>query len=88
MADFDSGLVVPTQVSALRKNGFVLLKGHPCKIVEMTTAKTGKHGGAKAHITGVDIFTEKKCEEIAGTTSNLDVPNIERRDYQVLFFLF
>jgi len=78
--------VVPTQCSALRKNGFVLLKGHPCKIVEMTMAKTGKHGGAKAHITGIDIFTDKKYEEIAGSTQNVDVPNTERKDYQVYDF--
>ena len=76
--------VVPTQCSALRKNGFVLLKGHPCKIVEMTMAKTGKHGGAKAHITGIDIFTDKKYEEIAGSTQNVDVPNTERKDYQLV----
>ena len=48
----DSGAsqTYPQQCSALRKNGHVVIKGHPCKIVEMSTSKTGKHGHAKVRV--------------------------------------
>ena len=46
-----------------------MLKSHPCKIIEFSTAKTGKHGSSKALIVGIDIFTGKKVEESVGTSS-------------------
>ncbi|ODN96461.1 eukaryotic translation initiation factor 5A [Cryptococcus wingfieldii CBS 7118] len=72
------------QCSALRKNGHVVIKGRPCKIIDMSTSKTGKHGHAKVHLVATDIFTGKKLEDISPSTHNMDVPNVTRREYQLL----
>lgn len=79
-----ASLTFPMQCSALRKNGHVVIKGRPCKIVDMSTSKTGKHGHAKVHIIAIDIFTNKKLEDISPSTHNMDVPNVARNEYQLV----
>merc|ERR1712013_494600 len=61
-----------------------MIKGHPCKVAEVSTSKTGKHGHAKAHIVALDIFTSKKYEDLCPTSHNVSVPNVKRTEYQLL----
>ncbi|KAM0132108.1 hypothetical protein ACHAPC_002068 [Botrytis cinerea] len=83
-ADAGASTTFPMQCSALRKNGHVVIKGRPCKIIDMSTSKTGKHGHAKVHLIATDIFTGKKLEELCPSTHNMDVPNVSRIEYQLL----
>ncbi|KAJ5157164.1 uncharacterized protein N7482_008264 [Penicillium canariense] len=82
--DAGASTTFPMQCSALRKNGHVVIKGRPCKIIDMSTSKTGKHGHAKVHLVATDIFTGKKLEDLSPSTHNMDVPHVTRREYQLL----
>merc|ERR1712036_139666 len=82
--DSGAALTYPQQAGELRKGSHVMIKGHPCKVAEVTTSKTGKHGHAKAHIVALDIFTGKKYEDLCPTSHNVEVPFVKRSEYQLL----
>ena len=75
---------IPSQASAIRKGGHVVIKGRPCKVVETSTSKTGKHGHAKVHFVAIDIFTGKKLEDICPSTHNMEVPVVGRKEYTLI----
>merc|ERR1712203_317646 len=81
----DSGaMTFPTSAGSIRKGSHMLIKGFPCKVAEVTTSKTGKHGHAKASITGIDIFTGKKYEDSVPTSHNIDCPNVTKTEYTLI----
>lgn len=77
-------IVYPKQCSALRRSDFAMLKGHPCKIMHMATSKPGKHGHAKIHLIGFDVFDGKKYEEICPSTHKINCPRVEKIGYILL----
>lgn len=74
----------PLSAGSIKKNGYMVFNGRPAKVVDYSTAKTGKHGHAKASITGVDIFNQKKYEDSLPTSHNVEVPIIKRIEWQLL----
>ena len=51
---------IPMEAGQIRKGGYICIKGRACKVVNVTTSKTGKHGHAKCHFVATDIFNGKK----------------------------
>jgi translation initiation factor 5A len=93
MSDDEGGSAVeakegcrPMQASAFRKGTNIILKDKPCKVVEMSTSKTGKHGHAKVNFTGIDIFTGKKYKEIQGSTHPMLTFDANKADWAVMAF--
>ena len=82
----DSGAshTYPMEAGQIRKGGMIMIKGRPCKVVDVTTSKTGKHGHAKCHFVALDIFTNKKMEELQSSSHNCDVPNVTRTEYTLI----
>jgi translation initiation factor 5A len=83
--DSGSAGIEKIQAGCLKIGSLVMIKGHPCKVVSFSTAKTGKHGAAKAMVTGIDIFSSNKYECTFSTGENVDAPVVERKEYTLNF---
>ena len=49
-------------------------KDEPCKIVELTSSKTGKHGHAKISLTATDVAMGRKVERNLRADERVTVP--------------
>ncbi|XP_020259462.1 eukaryotic translation initiation factor 5A-2-like [Asparagus officinalis] len=83
-ADAGASKTYPQQAGTIRKNDYLVIKERPCKAVEVSTSKTGKHSHAKCHFVVIDIFNSKKLEDIVPSSHNCDVPHVNRTDYQLI----
>ena len=83
-ADAGAAEVIPMEAGQIRKGGYIVIKNRPCKVVSVSTSKTGKHGHAKCNFVATDIFTGKKLEDIVPSTHGTTVPNVFRSEYTLL----
>jgi len=72
------------QVRELRVGNYMNIDDEPCKIVEITTSKPGKHGEAKARIVAIGIFDNQKRSVVFPVTHKVQVPIIEKKTAQVI----
>ena len=82
----DSGAAAVQSVEAgqIRKGGYIMIKGNPCKVSDVTSSKTGKHGHAKCHFVAQDIFTGKKMEDLVPASHTTSIPFVKKVEYQCI----
>ncbi|MBN2518012.1 MAG: translation initiation factor IF-5A [Candidatus Altiarchaeota archaeon] len=72
------------EVRELKKGNYIVIDNEPCKIVDMSSSKPGKHGAAKVRIESFGLFDNKKHSLLTTGSDKAEVPIIERRPHQVL----
>lgn len=83
-----TSLTTPIDAHSVKKGTYVMLKGCPCKVVDVKVSKTGKHGHAKCNITGIDVLTSKKCNEVHPGHIVLGAFDLLRREVEVSLVSF
>merc|ERR1711907_723601 len=83
-ADAGSSHTYPMEGGQIRKGGFIMIKGRPCKVSDVSTSKTGKHGHAKCHFVAIDIFTGKKMEDLVPSSHTTSVPFVKKEEFQCI----
>ena len=73
-----------TDSNRLKPGSLVMVKGNPCKVTDVSTAKPGKHGSAKVIIKAKDILTMKQYECTFHAGDMIDAPIVKRTEYTLL----
>ena len=77
----------PMDLGELKVGSYIIIDGEPCKIVNYTKSKPGKHGAAKARIVAIGVFDESKKTIVKPVSARVDVPLIEKKTGQVIALL-
>ncbi len=75
---------IPMEAGQIRKGGLIMIKGQPCKVADVSTSKTGKHGHAKCNFIAYNIFNNKKLEDMVPSTHGTTVPVVSRTEYTLV----
>jgi len=74
----------PSEVGAGKVASYVLVDNEPCRIVDYTKSKPGKHGSAKARVVAIGVFDGVKRSFVKPVDAQIEVPIIEKRAGQVI----
>lgn len=72
------------EVRELREGSYIVIDDEPCRIVEFTTSKPGKHGEAKARIVAIGVFDNQKRSVVYPVKHKVKSPIIDKKVGQII----
>ena len=80
----DEILSKPVDVGTLKKGSYVIIEEEPCRIVDISKSKPGKHGSAKARVTAIGVFDGTKRSFVKPVGAKAEVPMIDKKTGQII----
>jgi translation initiation factor 5A len=72
-------------VGSLRVGGYMMIDNEPCRIMDITKSKPGKHGSAKARIVAIGVFDGQKRQFVkpvfAVNPTGVQIMDLETYEY-------
>ncbi|MFE7100638.1 translation initiation factor IF-5A [Streptomyces erythrochromogenes] len=91
MSDVDLDFEPPAEASGsdtfavragtLRRNGHVLMDGLPCRLTDVSISKSGQRGQTEVNLTGIDIFTGERHEDMHPCAHEVEAPVVVHTEY-------
>ncbi len=76
--------IKPVEIGKLKKGYYIVIDGEPSRILSIEKSKPGKHGSAKARITAIGVFTNKRRSIVSPVDAMIEAPIINKRSCQVI----
>jgi translation initiation factor 5A len=77
----------PVEVGGLKVGNYVIVNGEPCRIIDFSKSKPGKHGSAKARVLAIGVFDGVKRSFVKPKTAQVETPIVDKRTGQVISLL-
>lgn len=76
--------MAPCDPHSLKVGDYIVINQRPCKIVEQSTIKNGKHGAAKTTIVAIDIFNKRKYQDMFSGSMQAYEPIVKKTQCQIM----
>eukprot|EP00587_Corethron_hystrix_P012972 CAMPEP_0113303760 /NCGR_PEP_ID=MMETSP0010_2-20120614/4041_1 /TAXON_ID=216773 ORGANISM="Corethron hystrix, Strain 308" /NCGR_SAMPLE_ID=MMETSP0010_2 /ASSEMBLY_ACC=CAM_ASM_000155 /LENGTH=158 /DNA_ID=CAMNT_0000157809 /DNA_START=127 /DNA_END=604 /DNA_ORIENTATION=- /assembly_acc=CAM_ASM_000155 len=83
-SDAGASLTIPCEAGQVKKGGYMMIKGKPCKVLSISVSKTGSMVTPNAIFLAVDIFTGKKLEDMVPSTHGTTVPVVKKTEWEII----